>query len=243
MAFNFITENEIAWLPADPVLAFLRFEQICRERMNQKFQEMNRDDYDGGIQQEYMAIIAAAADAYGIPNIPTEITSNTSFDWYYREVTQETMRLRLTHRITSGSQSVDVPLSDRTRIKRYVEKLREAIRAADIPEKRKGAAIRKLDHLESELEKPRVSFAVVAAAVAAAAVSLNQVEQSIIDAPKVVDAIMQLLGRAKAEEEDRHPELCLPPPPLQLPPPKDEGKSAATVQPAFDADSDDDVPF
>lgn len=242
MAFNFITENEIAWLPADPVLAFLRFEQICRERMNAKFDTMERDDYDGGIQQEYMAMIKAAADAYDIAEIP-ELDGNTSFDWFYREVTRETMRLRLTNRAMSASQSVDVPQNDRVRIKRHIEKLREAINAADIPDGRKKAAVKKLDHLESELEKPRVSFAIIAAAVAAASVSLHQVEQSIIDAPKTIDAIMQLFGKAKADEDEKHPEYCLPPPPLRLPSPKDAATPSPVAPNAGFDDLDDDIPF
>ena len=245
MAFNFITENEIAWLPVDPVLAFLRFEQICRERMNDRFEHMNRDDYDGGIKQEYMAIISAAAEAYGI-NISDDLSGDVDqrFEQFYGQVTRETMRLRLSHKAAATSQTVEVPQNDRIRLKRQIGKLREAIEAADIPDRRKKAAIRKLDHLESELERPRVSFAVVAAAVAAASVSLNQVEHSIIDAPKTIDAIMQLFGKAKSEEEDAHPDLCLPPPPLQLPSPLDEqDQSSARTQLAFDVDLDDDVPF
>jgi hypothetical protein len=246
MAYTFITENEIAWLPADPVLAFLRFEQICRERMNERFDRMTRDDYDGGIKEEYMAVIAAAAEAYDIPNIPTDVSGDASerFDWFYREVTRETMRLRLKHKVASASQSVDVPENDKRRIQRHIEKLREAIQAADnLPAKRKAAALKKLEHLSNELEKPRVSFAVVAAAIAAASVSLHQVEQSIIDAPKTIDAIMQLLGRAKADEEEEHPELSLPPPPLQLPSPQEAPEPLAKSQLAFDSDLDDDVPF
>lgn len=245
MAYTFITENEIAWLPADPVLAFLRFEQICRERLNERLSQLSRDDYDGDLKQEYVAVISAAIEAYGILNIPTELKGHVddAFGAFYERVTRETMRLRLTHKAASISQSVNVLESDRVRIRRHIVKLREAIEAADIPAKRKKAAIKKLDHLEGELEKPRVSFAVAAAAIAAASISLHQVEQAIIDAPRTIDAIMQLLGKAKAEEEDEHPELCLPPPPLKLPAPEDQTAQAAPPQLAFDSDLDDDVPF
>lgn len=245
-----ITVAEMDSLPDDPIAAFVHLERLCRGRLNHALD--NSDDrWDSRpIKQEYMTVVTAAAQAFGVPGV-TEYT-NTHFDdqdfsFHYREAISAATKLGVTLRLRRAAETVALPLGAKARLRKHVEVLRNILNssgAEDFSDKRRKALEAKLAEFDGEIDKDRSSVAKMlgaAAAIAAACVGVTQAEDAIIKLPETIHAIAVLVGREKSAEEEATPlPLPLPAPPKKLPAPK---SASNDFEGGYGDDLDDDVPF
>jgi hypothetical protein len=120
--------------------------------------------------------------------------------------------------------------------------LRFSFSESDLPEKKRSALREKLDDLDEELGKKRLSFARTMAIAASIMTIVGGGAAALANAPKATEMVMtivRLISEDKEKEEQER--LRLLPPVKALP---DYSRPQGKDSPAgFDDSSDDDVPF
>ncbi|WP_395328685.1 hypothetical protein WBP06_13570 [Novosphingobium sp. BL-8H] len=250
--FELITVEEMDELPDDPQEAFVIFEGICRRRMNAYISNIGINDNTDAdeIRIEYMTRIGAAAAAYGIVELADSYYTDfnpTDFKILYRKAVAAATRLNIEKRQKQKGSIVVLPSGTKERLKKHLEELRKAVATSDLGDKRKKILEGKLNAFSKELDGEKSNITVILAAVAVVAAGINQTlsgvnnfQKVIIDMPKTVEAISNLVGKESLSEQEQ---AALPPPPSvkALPPPG--GTARWTTTSTFGADLDDDIPF
>ena len=254
--YDFITADELDGLPEDYRPAFAEFVRIASGRLRDWTREIDRQDEQGWSQLEeawygFQNATLGAARRWEIePFASMEMPKIQD----YRENGYRQFRFDLDHYIAQiaidtswrrRSESVLIPDKSKDRIRQHLHALREAIEKSTMAEGRRGALLDRLDKLEAELEKRRVSLLKVAYLTAQVLAVPGGVWASVEVVNKVTTNIMETVGQAiEAERESR--DLSAPPPVLELAPPRpnDEPKNAGGYGGQRDAnDFDDDIPF
>ena len=241
---DLITPEEIEALPSDPRAAFVELEWIVRQRIDKETEDQSMDHDSSLARERYVMLISAAAEEYGIDGLPTVEPGQYDENDFWglrRAAVRLATTMSLRSKRARAADEVALPSNAKARLRKHLTELEAALAAADIPEKRKKALEIKLGQFAAELDKGRSSITVmlaVAASFAAAMHGLSETEDAIIKLPQTVSAIMVLVGRHKAEEEENAPPAALPRPKERkaLPPPKNDAALAG-------GDFDDDVPF
>lgn len=229
-------------LPSDDGEAFAKLEAISRERLYAE-----ERDRDGDIRFEdmlrYMNEITALADQFAVTDIFYDAQPEGHYSQEFARFTRAVdyrlaqIRVRLSRR--NQRESVAITGPTRERLQHYLERLKVEVNAASIPNKRKQALLEKIAEFEAELGKRRVNLAVVMTVVALVSSVVHDNIETLIEGPKIVQAISALFGAAKIEEDEAMPKLPKPEPFKAIP---DMRKPDRTVS-ALDSDLDDDVPF
>jgi hypothetical protein len=139
----------------------------------------------------------------------------------------------------SRRDTVFVEEKDKDRIKSYLHYLREYVLESSLSAGKKAALIRKIEELEQELNKRRLSILKVMYVALGVMALPDGVWQSADLVYKVATNVLEVVGQAKdVEDETRQ----LPPvqPPVALAPPRHVEESE--VRPSQN-DLDDEIPF
>lgn len=247
-----ISDEELEGLPSDPELAFVRLEQIMREKL-QKEEEYEKDNnaYDADTYRiEYMNKIAAAAKAFGIEalseiEIPKCDRQNYSlfldkYRQFVADIDHVTIQIRIHAAQADREGTVGLDDVERTKVHHFIQQIRTVIESADLPDDKRNALFEKLNKFAAEVDRRRTKLQSGMAVIIAVCDGIGQGFKKLEPARQWIDSFAALLGHAKADEERAERRLPSPserkkiePPKRRLPPPS----------PRLREQLDDDIPF
>jgi hypothetical protein len=246
-----ISDDEIANLPSDPELAFVRFEGILRQKVQEYevVEQQHNGDYDAEpYRLMYMNQVAAAANAYGIEalsglEIPKLGTSQISFIAAYRQfladVDHVTIQIRIHAARADHEGTVGLEDIERTKIHHFIQQIRIVIENADIPDDKRDALFDKLNKFAAEVDRKRTKLQTAMAVIIAICDGIGQGFEKLEPAQKMINSISVLLGRAKENEERADKRLPPPTERKRIEPPKQRLASPRKIADLLD----DDIPF
>lgn len=240
---GYLTTDDYDDLPADDGEAFAKLEAISRERLH----AVERDR-DGDIPFEdmlrYMNEITALADQFEVSDISYDAQPeghySHEFARFTRAVDYRLAQIRVRRSRRNQRDSVAITGAAREKIQHYLERLKEEVSGANIPDKRKKALLERIAEFEAELTKRRVNLAAIMTVIALVSSVVHDNVETLIDSPKIINSISTLIGAAKIEEEEATPRLPKPEPFKAIP---DLRSKPVQVANSFAADDEDDVPF
>lgn len=241
--YDLIPEEAYDNLPQDAHDQFAVLVNIAQANLARLLDESNSGDFCTEIRSQFISIITGIADALGIEGLPpldgnlADYDSYTKFQVYLAGLTA---RVRLQGNLVAKPHSVELGRVTKGKIQLLIDQLRRSIDQSDIPDKKKAALRDKLDDLEAELAKKRLSFARTMRIAASIMAVVGGGTTALANAPKATETvvtIIRLIGEDKDREEEER--LRLAPPPKALPDYTEKKPQPAT----FDTDLDDDVPF
>lgn len=249
MKHGLIDQAEIDELPDDNVSAFIEFERICRERLEEILASLNGEHDDWGPPRiRYMAKVGAAAREYrisGWDNLPEPNPHNFQHEQYVvfdHDITQMVTRLQIQKAMQRNAESVSLPPSRAAQIEKYVEVLRRRIEQSDFDPKKKAALLKKLEALKAELTGKRADLSKTMLIIASIVTTINQTEQAVIKLPQAISAFMEVIGLVKQDEEAEKAAIAAAAAPKAL-----EDKRPKPMQSRIpdskSADIDDEIPF
>jgi methyl-accepting chemotaxis protein len=246
MEHELITPEEIATLPDDDSAAFVKFESICRRRMQETISRLGQDASEDDFRLEYMGRVYAAGIEFSVPgaeNLNVPATGNYQ-PYHYRNFSQDVLGIVTQLQIRSvrraKEMSVELHVNDKRKIQHHIQQIRSRIDStSDLDEHKKRALHKKLDALAEELNGKRLNFARTMVIVASIAAAVSQTESAIIKAPETISTIMEIIGSANELEESQR-RLPRPEKPLAI---ESKRQKMVTDGAHFARDLDDEIPF
>lgn len=248
-----ISNDELSGLPADPELAFVRFEEIVRQKMQdwEVEERRNNGDFDADtFRLEYMNKVAAAAKAYGIEalsglEVPKLGGSQISFIDAYRQfladVDHVTIQIRIHAARADHEGTVGLEDIERSKIHHFIQRIRTVIEQADLPDDKRDELFDKLNKFAAEVDRKRTKLQSAMAVVIAVCDGIGQGFEKLEPARIMIDSISVLLGRVKANEERADRQLPPPSERKRIEPPK--RRLPAPTSRRQNDQLDDDIPF
>jgi molybdopterin converting factor small subunit len=242
--YDLIPEEAYENLPQDANDQFAVLVRVAQTNLARLLDTSSSNDFSSEIRSQFISIISGIAEALGIEGLPRVDSNLADYDKYQMfqvYLAGVVARVRLQGHVVKKPYSVELGRVTRARIQQEIDQLRYFIDQSDLSEKKKSALKDKLDELEEELAKKRLSFARTMAITAAIMASLGGGTTALAKGPEAKETLLSIIrwiGEDKEKEEEER--LRLAPPPKALP---DLTTSAVRPQPAFDSDLDDDVPF
>lgn len=248
----YLHEEDYENISEDDHEAFVSLASVSRQRLYD-----TETDSNGNLTWEavmdYMNEVTALAHQLGIDGIKYD----ADYDQYHAEyarfvraVEYQIAQIRIQKARRNRKSSVSISGAGRERIQHFLERLKEEVRNADIPEKRKQALLDRIADFEAELAKKRFNLAAAMAVVALVAAAAADFSGMLKDAPSFVDAISAVLGHEKQKDDEARERLRLQHEPLKAIPdmrqeeePKLSQVTRVSFGGGFSNDLDDDVPF
>lgn len=243
--YDLIPEETYDSLPQEPNDKFAVLVRIAQTNLARLLDQSNSNDFSTEIRSQFISIIGGIADALGIEGLPA--IGNDLADYGQYQVFQVFLagvvaKVRLQSQLVARPFSVELGRVTKAKIQQEIAQLRRSIDESDLSDAKKSALYDKLDDLETELEKKRLSFARTMAIAASIMTIMGGGTAALANAPKAAETLMtiiRLVGDDKEKEEQER--LRLMPPPKALP---DFTKTTVAAAPStFADDLDDDVPF
>lgn len=238
-----ITDEELAALPEDPELAFVEFERIIRARLQKQEERANSEQRDANLSRlEYMNKVLAAAKEFEIGEIGKYSLPRAGSSSFYEAygvfltaVDHFTTKVRIRQAPRNRQGSVGLDGNTKAKIHHYIEQIRGAIEAAELPDKKRDSLYGKLERFALEVDRNRTSLEAAMAVYIAVCDGIGQGFQKLEPARKWVDSVGVLLGRAKEVEDDLRPGLPKPTVRKQI--------EAPAKTRTLSSDLDEEIPF
>lgn len=242
--FDFITQDELDELPEDPQLAFAELVRHAQRRLADYTRDLEHQENWPLLREArhgFMNVVVAAGRRYGIEPFATmDVPRYKKFDndeyfQFKADLDHYMTQLLIDNSIRGKRDSVFIEQKTKDRIRQHLHNLRSCIENANISEGRKRALLNRVDDLESELNRRRVSLLTVAKVAFEILALPAGVWGSVEIAQRLTTNIMQAVGEAKVIEDEAR---RLPPvtTPIALAPPRRE-------QPQNQKVLEDDIPF
>ena len=246
-----INDEQLAQLPEDPTLAFVEFERILRAHVDeQELQELKLADQGApplpysytltSYKRDYINKVLAAAKAYDIAGLDSWSVPSARDDVediyinFTAAVDHFTTQVRIHNAPRNRENSVGLDGNTKARIHLYIQRIRDTIEKADLPEDKKDSLYSKLNKFALEVDKNRTALQAGMAVYIAVCGGIGQGFEKLEPVREMIDSIATLLGRAKEAEDS----LRLPSPPelKRIEPPRRQ------LEPPPSLD-DDEIPF
>ena len=163
-----ISDDELSQLSADPELAFVQFEKILRERIEDfERQEKSQGDFNANpYRLQYMNKVHAAAKVYGIEVLAklhvAKFDRPGSIVEEYRQFTHDvdhvTIQIKLRSALIDRQGSVGLDDITKAKIHHFIKQIGEAIERSDLPEDKRDALYNKLNKFAAEVDRVRTSL-------------------------------------------------------------------------------------
>jgi hypothetical protein len=244
---DFIHPVELDDLPDDDVEAFGHLVAIARRRLSE-FEAANADN--GVLRDAHYAfgstVIALAkrfdVQPFAAMPVPRLVGLQPEFHkQILADIDYHLAQIKLTKAGERRRNSVTLEPSAKDAIRHYLGRIRDAIDASQLDERRKSGLRRRLDELEQELDKRRVSYLAIAGVAIAVAGIPGSLWASGEVVQKLTEKVWQVLAEAKSAEDEHRGQLPLPsslpvalpnPRPAALPPPAIEPKRDERDEPS-----------
>lgn len=248
---NFVDQDQLDELSEDPKVAFMELVNIAQRKLNDKtdmYDENERDDWSRieNLRFSFMNAVLASAKRFEIePFVSMEVPHRKQFDMRDYEQFQFDLeyyvtQLVLDNSLRSKADTVAILPKTKDTIRSYVNGLRECIEKGNMDRKKREALLQRLDALEAELEKRRVSMLTIARIAYHLWAVPGSMWASYDVANKLLSSMMHNVAEAK-EEENAQKQLPTSESAKALSPPRKPKNNLFDPSPY--TDSSDDVPF
>jgi hypothetical protein len=233
-----ITDEEIEQLPDDPELAFVGFEKILRERLNERIHEASQEQW-GNTEPyylEYINKVLAAARTYEISTLKDcevpKVNSNIyqAYERFSADVDHFTTQIRIRRAGRNRQNSVGLDGNTKTKIHSYIQKIRIILDKAELPESKRDLLFSKLDAFVLEVDKARTNLQSVSAVYLTVCTVIGEGFNKLEPVRRFINSIAALIGKAKEAEDSLRalpsPTKLLESPRRQLPAPEANGQAS-----------------
>lgn len=244
----FITDEEINGLPSDPLEAFVKLENIVRERLEDAISKQDANYYASPLQRKYMSTILRAAQHYNIEELTEWKRPRAGFeeeDWIYPEFISDVeycvMGLRLSYLEKEKANSVQLNAAIKEKINHLLIQLRESVNSLNISESKKERIRERINSLQKEVDNERTKLEVYAALFVDVCATLDKGISKLENSVRILERVGAALGIAK-QEEDNTPRLPKHKEPKKIEPPKTNNQKEFSKG-SFEKSHDDEIPF
>lgn len=246
---NFVRQEDLDDLDEDPRTAFMQLVNHAQRSLGERTKTLNEDNQYEWRQIEderlsFMNVIIASAKRFEIEPFATMVVPRQdnfrTEEWrqFKSDLDHYITQLVLDNSTRSRHDTVAILPKSKDAIRSYVRALRDCIEKGAMEDKKRSALLNRLDALEAELEKRRVSMLTVARIAYHLWAVPGSMWASYEVANKLIANVMHSVAEAKADEDHNKP-LPAPEPMKALSPPR---PVEAVARGSFD-EVDDDVPF
>ncbi len=249
---NFVNQDQLDELDEDPKIAFMELVNHAQRSLHDQTKHLDEDERGDwqrieDLRLSFINVVLASAKQFEIePFVSMEVPNRRQFDMrdydqFKFDLDHYVTQLVLGNSFRSKADSVEILPKTKDNLRGYVYALRECIEKGKMDDKKREALLKRLDALEKELEKRRVSMMTVARVAFALWAVPGATWQSYDVANKLITNLMTNVAEAK-EAEDSQKKLPTGQPPKALSPPRK--KIASPFEQAGGGfESDDEVPF
>jgi hypothetical protein len=242
--YDLIPEEAYEASPQESNDKFAFLVRIAQTNLARLLDQSNSNDFSSEIRSQFISIIGGIADALGIEGLPAignDLADYNQYQLFQVFLAGLVAKVRLQGQLVPRPFSVEIGRITKAKIQQEIDQLRRSIDASELTDAKKSALRDKLDELQTELEKKRLSFAHTMAIAASIMTIVGGGTAALASAPKAAETVMtiiRLVGEDKEKEEQER--LRLSPPLKALP---NYSKPAARLGPLPFDDLDDDIPF
>lgn len=256
--FDFLTQDEINDLPDDSQSAFTEFVRLAQFRLHETTSQLNGNNEDDWHKIEesrhgFMNVVIAAAKRFEIePFASLDVSkvdkfNNAIYSQFKADLDHYIAQLVLYSTMRSRRNSVPIPEKSKDRIRSHLHALKECVEKANITDAKRAKLLARLNDFEKELEKTRLSLLAVTVLACEILALPGGVWSSAEVANKLITNVLEVVGEAKAADDESKilppvdKLILLPPRKFDLKPQTPEVSQWKKT--GTGSDFDDDIPF
>lgn len=253
--FSFVDQDDLDNLDEDPRIAFMELANIAVRKLHEKTIDLNDNEQREWREMEElrfscMNVLLAAAkrlevEPFASMDVPP-YDENRSSNWqaFKFDLDHYITQIVLDNSTRNRSGSVAILPKTKEQIRSYIHGLRECIENGNLDDDKRESLLKKLDALEKELEKRRVSMIAVANAAFYLWAIPGSAWSSYEVANKLITNVMRTVGEAK-EHEDSARQIAAPEPVKALSAPRkpETPQEWSRSGNGWGSDIDEDIPF
>ena len=236
--FDLVTLEELADLPEDPQAAFLEIVRLAQNRLKEKERTIADDQYgwqelnDG--RHSFMNVVVAAGKRFGIePFLSMQVPQVSSFDdssyrQFMADLEHYIVQMLIDNSIRSKRDSVSIDPKAKDKIRGYINGLKKCIDNSTLTESKRAALLEKLAKFEAELDKKRVSFLSAARITIEILAIPGALWGSYEMVSRLSSNVLQVIGEAKAIDDETRELPSFERPAALLPPRDPEPQPTST---------------
>lgn len=249
---DYITQEELDDAPEDSAMAFTQLVGHAQRRLSAHTATLDEDNQSYLIEEaqyRFMNIVIALAKAHKIePFSGLEVPQYEKFNYelhrqFNADLDHYMTQLLVNNSIRGKRDSVLIPSEVKDKIRVYIHALKSAIDQADLTEAKRAALHNKLSEFEAELEKRRLNLMAVTRLAFVVLAVPGSLWGSYDVVKKLTTNVMQVVGEAKAADDENRQLPYVESPAALLPPRKEDSESQPKKSEALPADLDDEIPF
>lgn len=214
-----IDDDVWAEAPEDPAKAFL----FIATRARKKFEDVLADNklqqaYDiTSWRRQYIYELSSVAEELkvgGLVSAQNAVASSDNMNSFDASLARVLTAIRVRFRDEQRHESVQLPYLTKSDIREKLEAIRAAVNASNLSEEVKTRLHRRINAVESELDKSRSSLAPITVLAGSLMLYIAHGTSFMADAPDALGAIKSIVhevGLTKNDEDRRHQELTSPP--------------------------------
>ena len=216
-----ISERDLANLPTDPAVAFVKLEEKIRDELT--VLEQINNTIPQIVYSRYLNSVISTAKALGLDFLDVYDSLKTASDLRekYPDASLVIDKFILDTKITNAKRQQEFLVSldplTKAKIRHFINQIRETIDRLDLPMNKKDSIFRRVSALELEIDRSRTQLQIAMEVTLEVADTAGVVGRKLNPIRKLVANVNALLSRAKEAQE----QALLPPPQQRLsPPPK-----------------------
>lgn len=245
--YDLITQDELDNAPEDPATAFTQLVGFAQRRLSKYIGEADTQNEGYLIeeaQHRFMNVIIGLAKAYQIDPFATlDVPRRKHFSYedysdFSADLDHYMTQLLVANSIKTKSDSVTIAPEVKDKIRTYVASIKEQIDSSSLTDSKKADLHKKLRDFETELDKNRVPLIAVTRLAFVLLSVPGALYASYDVVSKLTTNVLQIVGEAKATEDDNRKLPEDRPMPALSPPRKEENEEITRS-----TDLDDEIPF
>jgi hypothetical protein len=216
----YISDEELAALPDDEEVAFVKFERLARERLDAEISTY--EETPKSLLGNYMNVVLTGAKHFNIFLADTWVqTIEGERPWdHYSDFTTAidnlTLEIRLRKIEQAKRESVALDPAVKLKVRHHLEQIRTIVDQANLPTDKKDALSKCINALASEIDRERTKTQAAGNLFIQVCGYIGEGANKLKPAVKLIERISQAIGVAQNKEAQHR----LSPPNKQLEPPK-----------------------
>jgi hypothetical protein len=246
--------------PEDDELAFLYYEKLYREPLEEALAELKENERDAywdsynHFMQTYVNSVVATVKALDLDILrrwvqnPAEANEPKNFRQIKYDIDSEITGIKIRYAQTTRRSSVQLTSEARKKIREFVNKIKLTIEGVGLPAARKDALMDKLNAFSAEVDRDRTRFEAFGALVIETAAVAGKAERKLRPIRRWLDSIAGVMREARMPDALQNrlppPAKRIPAPPKQIAPPSEELWEQNNPSAPLSSESvEDDIPF
>jgi hypothetical protein len=231
-------------LPDDPEEAFVRFEQLAREHLDEALElEASTNGSGWHNELEYMSEVIGAAKAYGIDEVRDwrlphagDDDLGTTYRNFRLQMNYHCVQLRVRHAQRTRRHSVAFDPAAKVKLRHLLNQMREMVdNEKQLTPRKKDALYARIADLSKEIDSDWSRLESYGAMAVEVADDAGEVAGKLESLRKIVDSIAAVFGKAK-RDQDEQARLPAPREQKRIEAPKESRSTPPKVR-------DDEIPY